>query len=196
MHVLVRPRAGGFDYSSAERTLVVEDARLAIDAGAAGVVVGGTVDGHVDRELVADVRKAVGSAEVTFHRAMDAIADRATALETLIVLGVTRVLTSGGAPSAADAVGELQRMVEQAEGRIQIMAGGGVTAENAGRVAAAGVDAVHASARRVVTLSEGAAVQAGVSHLDVTDEDQVRRLREALADVSGPREEEAAWPRQ
>ncbi|GMA32734.1 hypothetical protein GCM10025875_27260 [Litorihabitans aurantiacus] len=39
-------------------------------------------------------------------------------------------------------------MVEAAGGRLQIMAGGGVTAGTVADLAAAGVDAVHASASR------------------------------------------------
>src|SRR5690625_1730875 len=45
VHVLLRPRAGGFDYDADERALIVADARAAVAAGAAGVVVGGTVAG-------------------------------------------------------------------------------------------------------------------------------------------------------
>ncbi len=149
-HVLIRPRASGFTYSDAEQDLIVADVITAAQAGAAGVAVGGCRDGRVD---VSFMRRVVEDSPVpvTFHRAFDTIPDRRRAIDDLVDLGVTRILTSGGASSAADAVDELARIVEWADGRIQILAGGGVTAGLVSRLARAGVDGVHASASVAVT---------------------------------------------
>jgi len=188
VHVLVRPREGGFDYTASERALLLDDVRRAVDAGAAGVVVGSLVDGAVDTALVAAVRDAVGAAEVTFHRAFDTLADRGAALEQLVDLGVDRILTSGGASRAADAADVLAGLVAQADGRIQVMAGAGVDAGNVGALLATGVAAVHASAKRSVTERQavrlGSASDAGSSSRAATDEASVRALRAAVDAVN------------
>lgn len=184
VHVLVRPRDGGFVYTPAERAVLLDDVRRALDAGARGVVVGSLRDGAVDTALVEAVRGIVVDGEVTFHRAFDTVADRDAALEALVGLGVDRILTSGGASQAADALDELARLVALASGRIQVMAGAGVTAENVGALLATGVHAVHASAKRAVeevqTVRLGSAVDAGASTREVTDVERVRALRAAV----------------
>ncbi|GAB4100748.1 copper homeostasis protein CutC [Sinomonas halotolerans] len=160
VHVLVRPRPGGFVYTREELDVIGRDAVGAVRAGAAGVVVGAlAADGGPDAEalsrLVAVVRAEAPGAEVTFHRAFDAAlaggADPADALARLARAGADRVLTSGGAPDCGQGLGMLGRLVElgreHAPG-LQIMAGGGVTAELVPGLLAAGVHAVHASARR------------------------------------------------
>ncbi|MGI6879126.1 copper homeostasis protein CutC [Microbacterium sp. gxy059] len=189
VHALIRPREGGFGYDDAERDLVVADARHAIRLGAAGVVIGGlTADGAVDAALVERVRDVVGDHEITFHRAFDQMADRRAALDVLVGLGVTRVLTSGGAGRAIDATDELRALVAHADGRIQIMAGAGVTSQNVAELAATGVDAVHASAKRTVveqlTVSLGSGAPAGESGYATADEAEARAIRAALAGAS------------
>lgn len=184
VHVLVRPRDGGFAYTSAEKALLLDDVRRALDLGARGVVVGSVMDDAVDAALVAAVRRAVGTGEVTFHRAFDTLANRAAALEQLVDLGVDRILTSGGASRAADACDELARLVERSAGRIQVMAGAGVDADCVGDLLATGVAAVHASAKGTVhevqAVRLGSAAGAGASTREVTDEAQVRALRAAV----------------
>jgi len=184
VHVLVRPRPGGFEYSSAEATMILDDVRRALDAGARGVVVGAVRDGRVDTQLVARVRETVGSAEVTFHRAFDTLADRDQAIDLLAELGVDRVLTSGGASRATDALDDIARLVARADGRVEVMAGAGIDAATVGAVAATGVAAIHASAKRTVDethqIDLGALARAGTSTREVTDELRVRALRTAL----------------
>ncbi|RCK71364.1 hypothetical protein DT076_02775 [Desertihabitans brevis] len=187
-HVLVRPRGGAFDYTAEEVRLVRTDVRRAVAAGAAGVVVGGVRAGAVDTELVRSVVECAAGAEVTFHRAFDVLADPDGALEQLAALGVHRVLTSAGAARAADALPGLERLVRRSDGRVQVMAGGGVDPSNAARVAATGVAAVHASAKRTVredvAVPLGSAAPAGESGYDVTDEALARGI---VAAVRGER---------
>lgn len=191
VQVLVRPRPGGFEYSAAERAVLLADVRAALATGAAGVVVGATTGGGVDLALVKTVRGLADGAEVTFHRAFDTLADRHTAVEHLAALGVDRVLTSGGASRAPDGMEELARLVEWADGRLQIMAGGGIDSRSVARVAGAGVVAVHASAKRsvdeVLPIALGSQAAAGAVTRETTDEDEVRALRAALAALKGHR---------
>jgi copper homeostasis protein len=83
---------------------------------------------------------------VTFHRAFDTLDDQEAALETLIELGVERVLTAGGPSDAEAGRARLATLVAQARGRITILAGGGIRAHNvAAIVATSGVTEVHSS---------------------------------------------------
>lgn len=146
VHVLVRPRPGGFEHDAGELAVMVRDVEAGVAAGAAGVVVGALRHGRVDDAAVAALVSAAGGAEVTFHRAFDLVPDVAGALDRLAGLGVTRVLTSGGARRTVDGLDRLAATVAAAAGRTQIMAGGGVRPADVPAIVATGVDAVHLSA--------------------------------------------------
>ncbi|WP_433832891.1 copper homeostasis protein CutC [Actinoplanes sp. CA-015351] len=184
VHVLVRPRPGGFDYAPDEADLIVHDVRHAVSAGASGVVVGGVRAGQVDSDLVKRVVDAACGADVTFHRAFDTLSDPPAALDVLAHLGVRRVLTSAGADSVADALPALTSLVGAAAGRIEIMAGGGVRPEVVAGLMRTGVPAVHASAKRTVAdtvgVGLGTAAPAGGSGRETTDEAQVAAILAAL----------------
>jgi copper homeostasis protein len=145
LFVIVRPRGGDFLYSSDEVDVMRRDIAVAASLGAAGVVLGAlTADGEVDmattRQLLEDARPM----QVTFHRAFDATRDPMEALGALLALGVDRVLTSGGAPSALAGVRTIARLVERAGDRLVVLAGGGITEENAGEVVReTGVSEIH-----------------------------------------------------
>jgi copper homeostasis protein len=84
--------------------------------------------------------------QLVFHRAFDVAAEPVRALEQLIDLGFTRVLTSGRAARATDGLDEIRRTAEQAAGRIEVLPGGGLRAENlAEAVRRTGVSQVHLS---------------------------------------------------
>lgn len=181
VHVLVRPRPGGFVYSPAEIGLMAREISLAVDQGADGVVLGAlTRSGTVDEARMRDLIDAADDAEVTFHRALDVIADPIAALDTLAELGVARVLTSGGAARAADGLDRLAALVERsAELGIEIMAGGGVTAADIPALVGAGVDAVHLSAKRTVADAGGPGGGDDAGY-EVTDQTLAKAAAEAL----------------
>jgi copper homeostasis protein len=114
------------------------DIETAKAEGAEGVVIGlltatGEVDAARARELVALARPLA----VTFHRAFDMTPDPFAALETLIALGVERVLTSGQEESVLEGLPLVAELIRRAGDRIVIMPGGGVTARNIERIVAA-----------------------------------------------------------
>lgn len=160
VHVLVRPRPGGFTYSPDELDVMECDVVASLGAGAAGVVVGvlasdGGPDVPAVRRLVAAARACSPAVEVTFHRAFDAAlaagADPAEALSRLQSAGVDRVLTSGGSADCGSGLAMLGRLVELGRRHapsLQVMAGGGVTPALVPALLEAGVHAVHTSARR------------------------------------------------
>lgn len=183
VHVLVRPRRGGFRYSASEVTLMVRDIEAIVDAGAAGVVVGAlSREDALDRHALEALHYAAEGLEVTAHRCVDVLADPASAIGTLVGLGFTRVLTSGGADTAVGGLTTVGRMVEAAGDRLEVMAGGGVRPSHVPALLAAGVRAVHLSARRWVTDGGPSGPGGGRKGYDVTDRATVEA---AVASVSG-----------
>ena len=149
---MVRPREGGFCYTDGEFATAVEDARLLLAHGADGLVFGflhqdGTLDVERTRAL-AELAQAAGK-ETVFHRAIDVAPDWREALDALIGLGITRVLTSGQEPDVSLATGTVREMIEYAAGRIEILPGAGITARNMDRVIAeTGCTQIHLAAHR------------------------------------------------
>jgi copper homeostasis protein len=150
VQVLVRQRPGDFVHSTLEVDAMVKD----IEAIAAltrpadvrvGFVVGAlTRDRRVDVPTLTRLLRACDSAPATFHKAFDAVADQAEALEIIIELGMHRVLTSGGQVSAEAGIRTLAGLVDQADNRISVLAGGGIRAHNvADIVRRTGVGEVH-----------------------------------------------------
>ncbi|MFE6967590.1 copper homeostasis protein CutC [Agromyces sp. NPDC057679] len=176
VHVLVRPRGGGFVYDADEQDTILREIRAAVTAGAGadGVVVGAlTEGGELDLDAIARFVEAAGGAEVTVHRAVDASADPLGSVAALAGRGVRRVLTSGGAPDCRAGLATLQAMVA-ASGSLEVMAGGGVRVEDLADLVAAGVDAVHLSARGTTTRGGVSGPGGGVAGFDVTDPGLVR----------------------
>ncbi len=148
VHVLVRPRGGDFIYEEHEVRAMERDIAAVRAAGAHGVVIGAlTPEGDVDRRTMDRLQAQAGSMQITFHRAFDMVADPRAVLETLIACGYQRVLTSGQESSALEGALLIAELVHQAGDRIAVMAGGGITARNARRVAeATGVREMHFAA--------------------------------------------------
>lgn len=88
--------------------------------------------------------------ETTFHRAVDMTEDYKQAVEDIIEAGCDRILTSGSYDKAIDGIMEIAQAVSVARGRIEIMAGSGVSSANAVQLASAGVDALHFSAKTTI----------------------------------------------
>ena len=174
VHVLIRPRTGGFCYGPDEVALMRSDIARAVAQGVDGVVIGAARqddDGgtRLDLEAIAELRSAAeparaatgsaggaaGSAgaaacsvRVALHRVIDTVSDPVAAVRELHGTGVDLVLTSGGAAKAPEAIGTLRQMAREGGEEIQIMAGSGVRAPVVPQLAATGIAAVHGSAGR------------------------------------------------
>lgn len=185
LYVLIRPRAGDFLYDDSERAVMLADIEVCVRLGCDGVVIGALdADGEVDAALCRELIDAAGSLGVTFHRAFDAARDHSRALEAAIELGCERILTSGGASDAWQGADRIAALVEQAAGRIALMAGAGVTAQNIAELAQrARVSELHASAKapRVSAMGYRNEALAGLSPDWIqSDEQRVRELASAL----------------
>jgi len=175
VHVLVRPRSGGFVYDADELQTIARDIRFARSLGADGVVVGALTDARVlDLGAIAAFLDAAEGSDVTVHRAVDAAVDPLGAIGALADTGVRRVLTSGGAPSCRAGLETLARMVAAAHGSLEVMGGGGVRVDDIGALTAAGVDAVHLSARSGVARGGPSGPGGGAEGFDATDAAIVR----------------------
>ena len=150
--VIIRPRGYDFLYSSEELQVMLHDIQTARALGADGVVIGClNRDGRVDVQPCQALVAAAGPLDITFHRAFDMTRDLSEALEDVCALGIRRVLTSGGRQDVPAGADQIATLVGQAKGRVSIMPGGGVTAENLAEiVAATGVKEIHLSARDTV----------------------------------------------
>lgn len=138
LHVMIRPRGGDFLYSEEELAVMREDITLAAESGVDGVVFGLlTAEAEVDVERTRALVELAHPLQVTFHRAIDMTQDIERALEDVILSGADRILTSGAAPTAMLGRHRLRALVEAAQGRVRIMVGGGVRAENVREIAQA-----------------------------------------------------------
>ncbi|TMX48607.1 copper homeostasis protein CutC [Vibrio alginolyticus] len=133
IYAMIRPRQGDFFYSEEEIEMMRWDIEAAHQSGLDGVVLGVlTQEGGIHMPFataLCEFAQELGLG-VTFHRAFDQCRNAQSALEEVISLGCERILTSGLAPSAPAGQKALKSLVEQAQGRIAIMAGAGVNASN------------------------------------------------------------------
>jgi copper homeostasis protein len=191
LNVIIRPRGGDFCYSDVEFDVMRYDIETAKRLGANGVVIGllkpeGVVDVERTRALV-DLARPLS---VTFHRAFDVSRDPFEALETLISLGIDRVLTTGQEATLLEGLDVVADLVRRAGNRIIIM-GGGVTERTAARIVAqTGLTELHtlytASVDSVMQFRNprvymGSELRPPEFSRAVTSAERVRALRQALS---------------
>lgn len=183
VHAMIRPRAGGFHYDAADRAACLADIAAAKAAGCAGIVIGAAQNGQLDHDTLAAFVTAAEDLPCTLHRVIDQLDDPLTALDTAMDLGISRVLSSGGAVRAVDGLDRLAAMQTQGAGRITIMAGSGITPDTVARIArATGIRHFHASCS-VTRPSDPADRRLGFAGETVaaTDPETIGQLRAAIA---------------
>jgi copper homeostasis protein len=132
VHVIVRPREGGFAYSADEVDVMLHDIAMAKSLGAHGIVSGALrSDSAIDEDVCRALIEAAAPLPFTFHRAVDFTRDVVESLDQLVAFGVARVLTSGGAASAWEGREVIAELVRRAGRWLTIIAGGGVRAGHA-----------------------------------------------------------------
>ena len=158
VHVLIRTRGGDFTPTEAEFEQMRRQVEMAKQASAAGVVLGVL---HTDRRI--DVERTSALVEeaypmgATFHRAFDESPDLCASLEAVIRTGVDCLLTSGGQPNVLAGADAISRLREQAAGRLNLIAGGGLTLETLPEVAQrTGVSYLHGSLTKKRTIGDRA----------------------------------------
>jgi len=170
---LIRPRPGDFTYDADEIAQMAADVATARICGLYGVAIGAlTGDGRLDRAALAPLIAAAGPMSLTLHRAFDLTPDPFAALETAAELGFDRILTSGQAARAVDGAALIARLVQDAAGRLVLLAAAGIDAAALPDLAArTGITEAHASASHRVAappdlVARGFAPAAGLLRLD------------------------------
>jgi copper homeostasis protein len=166
VYVMIRPRGGNFVYDEHELAIMQKDIKICKILGFAGVVLGIlTADNKVDINATKTLVEYAYPMGVTFHKAFDRVADARQALEDIIAAGCERVLTSGLAADALQGADTLRQLINQADGRITIMPGGGVRGSNIAKIMGiTGATEMHSSA--LTASSTG----------DIADESEVMAL--------------------
>ncbi|HCT29482.1 MAG TPA: copper homeostasis protein CutC [Bacteroidales bacterium] len=151
INVLIRPRSGDFLYSDLEYQVIQDDIRMAKQLGADGVVCGILLpNGDVDVERTKILVELSKPMSFTFHRAFDFTNDPFKALEDIISIGADRILTSGQQPTAIQGLHLIWDLIKTAKGRIIIMPGSGVKAENIEYLTETGATELHMSGTDLV----------------------------------------------
>jgi copper homeostasis protein len=128
---MVRPRAGDFRFSRREQIVMLRDAELLLAHEADGLACGALdAHGEIDLAFWSEFVQIAGDRETVYHRAFDELQNQPRALKSLIELGTTRVLTSGGAATASAGAEQLAKLVSQAAGRIVILPAAGISAKD------------------------------------------------------------------
>ena len=148
---MVRPRPAGFVYQAEEIRTMFDDAQMFLENKADGIVFGFlNPNDTVDKALVRDMTQLVHSyqKEAVFHMAFDLTPDPFAAIEALISCGADRVLTKGHAANALEGIPLLSNLIALYGDDIQILPGGGVSADNAKHIIQqTGAKQIHFSAK-------------------------------------------------
>jgi copper homeostasis protein len=191
LHVIIRPRGGDFCYSDVEFDVMNRDIKIAKQLGVDGVVIGILFpDGSIDMRRTQELIDLARPMSVTFHRAFDMTRDAFEAMETLISIGIDRILTSGQEPSVIEGLEMISRLAKQAGDRISIMACGGVNERNIKRVVIeSGVSELHVTGfvgrasemqYRNERVFMGGTLRPPEYSISVTDAEKIAALKKAL----------------
>lgn len=177
-HILIRPRAGSFVYSTDELIQMKEDIKIAAESGAKGIVLGClNAKNEIDFsacELLIRIAKGYPLA-CTFHRAIDFTKNYTKAVQTVVDLGFDRILTSGKKETAIDGLENIKALLALSP-QIEIMAGSGIDENNAALFQEIGVDALHFSIRKISKLK----TQLGMGSYHLPNEEKLKRIIQKL----------------
>lgn len=156
VYAMIRPRGGDFCYSEQELNCMRHDIDMARSLNLAGVVLGASTEqATLNIGQLRTLIKASGPLGLTLHRVIDTLSDPVQAVEEAIDLGFERILTSGGAVSVEGGISTLLAMHNQAQDRIEIMAGSGLNPAIALQIMQqTGIRSFHASCSQPVAACQ------------------------------------------
>lgn len=189
---MVRPRGGGFCYTTGELAVMELDCAMLMENGADGLVFGclnadGSVNMEANRRMVELAHRFGG--EAVFHRAFDCTPGPFEAIESLIELGFDRVLTSGQREKAPDGAILLKKLQDRYGDKIEILAGSGINPANAAKLMTdTGITQLHSSCRSWVEDPTTAAGKVSYAYApapyetmyEAVDEEKVREFVAAV----------------
>lgn len=209
-NVLIRPRCGDFLYTEYEFEIIARCVEHFRELGADGVVVGCLLaEGSLDLERMKRLRELAGPMDMTLHRAFDMCRDPFEALEQAKGLGIGTILTSGQKSSCMEGRKLIAELVKESGGRVDIMPGGGVSAEVIRQMASeTGAGSFHMSGkvvldsgmtyRRQDVSMSGQTGDGGLGEYQVlrTSEEKVRQAKTVLEELEGQGEKRKGISRQ
>ena len=150
VHILIRPRFGDFCYTESELRIMSEDVSQFRQEGAQGVVIGVlSPDGSLNMTAMETLYRAADGMQITLHRAFDMCRNPFGTLKQAEVLGIGTILTSGQRDRCLDGAELIGELASQSQ--VDIMAGGGVTAEIIRELhAKTGISSYHLSGKVVI----------------------------------------------
>lgn len=179
VHVMIRPRSGGFIYNNNEIAIMKKDILLCQKVGCKGVVFGVvSEDKNIDiykTNVLVDYSNTLGL-EVTFHRAVDFTDNIFKSVEQLIQLNTTRILTSGTGKTVNEGIETIKQLYNSYQNQIQIMAGGGVNVVNSKALFAIGLDAIHFNIRKEKIIQSNTLM--GLEY--EIDEEKIKKINSLL----------------
>lgn len=131
MHVIIRPRGGDFVYTEEEFLEMKQDIKQLKELGVDGFVFGIlNQDGSINKEQNLELVQLASPLSCTFHRAFDVVNSVEQGLEEVIECGFQTILTSGRGKNVEEGIFDLEVIQKLANGRIEIMPGGGLRSSN------------------------------------------------------------------
>ncbi len=155
VRVLIRPRAGNFQYSDAELNLIYQDIELVSSTEAEGIVVGAlNHDASISEEFLKRCNSASNQKTLVFHRAFDVCEEAENSVKLLVKHGFDTILTSGQKNTVVEGVNLLETLQRKYGSDINFLAGGGVRASNLQMIhEKTGIKQFHSSAKIPVNTS-------------------------------------------
>ncbi len=167
LFIMIRPRGGNFIYANEEITTMKKQILFCKLYKCDGVVFGIlNKENEINKEQCKELVEFAHPMQCTFHRAFDETNDLTKSLENIIDCGFTRVLTSGGKGKAIDNLNKLNELVKKSAGRIIVMPGGGVRAENVNEI----------TGRTACTEIHTAAINSKTGRLDLAELKFIKKL--------------------
>jgi len=202
--VLVRVRDGDFFYTASEKECMISDVSLLQSVGVTSVAVGSLLPpppGSSIPSLDVDFLNAVHDlgVEVTLHRACDDLLSRvppsemdeevSSLVDAAAKAGVTRILTSGGMPTALEGLSTIKKLANYCHAHypiVAVVAAAGVDVQNVSKFVEAGVEAVHVGSgvRSAVTPVGGGGLSEG--QRSEVDSSKVSSILSVLSGSSPP----------
>jgi len=129
--VMIRPRGGDFNYSADEFDIMKDDILQCKALNVSGVVFGILDESNnIDKERTQQLVQLSRPMAVTFHKAIDSTTNILQVVEFLKMIGVDRILSSGGKATALEGAETLNQMIKLASPELTIVVAGKVTYEN------------------------------------------------------------------
>lgn len=145
--VMIRPRPGNFEYSREEILWMKEAIKRYSAAGADGFVLGCLKGKAVDEASLDFLVNSAAGKPVTFHRAIDEVADYHAGMKELINSGCSRLLSTGQAVTAAEGAENIARIIAEYGKQIKFLAGGGIRSSSVNLLSSiSGLEEIHTAA--------------------------------------------------